>query len=57
MKVLDDEKIWCVWQCASCGEKSYVKPWDCQDFGTPVCSECYEEMEYIRTEIAEGGDE
>ena len=57
MKMLDDEKIWCVWQCASCEEKSYVKPWDCQNIGTPVCSECDEEMEYIRTEIAEGGDE
>ena len=46
-----DVDIQCVWECSECQEKAVVAPDWYQENGTPMCPECGDDMDYIRTEI------
>ena len=50
-KVIDDSAIRHVWCCASCDDKVNVTPLWYQVNGTPVCTNCDTDMEYLQTEI------
>lgn len=47
----DDDKIRHLWECPNCDDHAYVKPWWYSENGTPVCADCSDDMEYIRTEM------
>ncbi len=49
---MDDTKVRHVWRCAKCEDEVNVMPWWYQDNGTPVCTDCDEDMAYLSTEIA-----
>lgn len=49
--VVPDNNINCIWECAECKSKAEVTPDWYQNNGTPVCSDCDCDMEYLRTEI------
>ena len=51
---IDDSKIRDVWCCPDCEDKAYVKPLWYQDNGTPVCTDCDNDMNYIGTEMNYG---
>jgi hypothetical protein len=49
--VIDDTKLRHYWLCPECNvEEAYVEPWWYEDSGTPMCTECDEDMNYVRTE-------
>lgn len=48
--ILDDTKIRHLWKCPECKETDYVGPDWYSDNGTPMCTECEEDMIYFRTE-------
>ena len=47
---IDDKKIRHLWECPECNNHAYVEPWFYSEMGEPVCAECDNDMEYIRTE-------
>lgn len=53
LNVVNDEYILVLWRCGGCGYQCYVRPWDYQNIGTPVCGGCGEDMEYVQTEMFE----
>lgn len=40
-----------IWECPVCHDKERVSPDAYEEMGTPVCSECDEDMTYSHTEI------
>ncbi len=50
VKVKDSE-VRNVWECPDCNHRVYIEPWFYSESGEPMCSNCDEEMEYIRTEV------
>lgn len=48
---IDDTKVRHVWRCAECSDEINVDPWWYQDNGTPVCTDCNEDMLYLSTEM------
>lgn len=52
--LLDDEKLRHVWRCDECGERTVVKPYWYQDNGTPMCTDCDEDMLYDYSEVKNG---
>lgn len=50
-KVIDDSKLRHVWRCAECTDEINIEPDWYQNNGTPVCSDCDEDMYYLRTEM------
>jgi hypothetical protein len=49
-----DDAVRQVWRCPECKAKERVTPDFYQDNGTPMCTECDENMVYFRTEIRKG---
>jgi formylmethanofuran dehydrogenase subunit E len=49
--IIDEKKLRHKWECPNCDEYAYVQPWWYSENGTPMCTECDDDMEYIRTEI------
>lgn len=49
--VLNDEIIYHVWKCPDCKSTARVTADFYQENGTPLCSPCDGDMEYIQTEI------
>ena len=47
---IEDKQIRHLWECANCDHYEYVEPWFYSEMGEPVCAECDNDMEYIRTE-------
>jgi hypothetical protein len=50
---INDNKVFNIWTCLDCSDDAEVTPDWYQDNGTPVCSFCDRDMEYVRTEIDE----
>lgn len=50
-QIIDDNKIRHVWRCAECEDEVNIEPSWYQNNGTPVCSDCDTDMEYLHTEI------
>lgn len=50
-KKLNDKNIRHVWKCSECGNTATVGPEFYQDNGTPVCTDCSDDMEYCYTEV------
>lgn len=48
---IEDKKVRHLWECAECDYHVYVEPWFYSEMGEPGCTECDNDMEYIRTEI------
>ncbi len=53
-EVIDDSKIRHVWRCADCEDEINIEPDWYQNNGTPVCSDCDEDMYYLKTEMNHG---
>lgn len=53
-KVIEDTNIRHVWRCAECEDEVNVLPWDYADIGTPYCSDCEKDMQYLSTEMKNG---
>jgi hypothetical protein len=51
---IDDEKIRHIWGCPVCGEYVKIYPNEYEEMGTPVCSDCDVDAEYLYTEILNG---
>ena len=52
-KTIKDSDVYCVWlpKCGCNVDEAVVNPDFYEENGTPICSECGEDMEYARTEI------
>lgn len=50
-KVIDDSTIRHVWRCAMCEDEVNIESDWYQNHGTPVCSDCDEDMYYLKTEM------
>ena len=48
--IIDDKKIRHLWKCADCNNAVYLEPGYYSEMGEPVCTDCDDDMEYIRTE-------
>lgn len=48
---IEEKKVRHLWECPDCNKGVYVQPWYYSEMGTPICSDCDNDMEYIRTEI------
>lgn len=48
---IDDTKIRHVWRCVQCEDEVNVEPWWYENNGTPVCSDCDMDMQYLSTEM------
>ncbi len=46
-----DEQVRSTWKCPTCKQKVYIEPDWYSNNGTPMCTECDEDMEYVKTEI------
>ena len=53
-KVICDTNIRSYWKCPECNEGVVVYLNEYQDIGTPICSDCDCDMEYIYTEVKLG---
>lgn len=47
--LLPDERIEASWGCGACEVAVFVAPSFYEESGTPICSECGEDMEYTGT--------
>ena len=52
-RLLDDNKVIMTWGCPLCNEECEVNPTFYQDNGTPMCTDCDEDMEYLHTTLDE----
>ena len=50
-----DHNVNMFWQCCICNASADVGPDWYQDNGTPVCMECDQDMDYVKTEICFDG--
>ena len=48
---IEEKNVRHLWECPECDDALYVQPWFYSEMGTPVCSDCDKDMEYIRTEV------
>lgn len=49
--IIKDARIVHEWRCPGCKATAQVGPAWYQDNGTPMCTDCDEDMEYLRTRI------
>jgi len=52
--IVHDTKVRQSWECPDCGDEVFVYPYEYEDIGTPVCSECDCDMVYNHTEYNNG---
>lgn len=52
-QTVKDKDVRHLWSCPceDCDEKCYIDPTFYESSGTPVCTDCDEDMIYIQTEI------
>lgn len=50
-QTVEDEKVKSLWVCPECKQKAYIHPDWYSNNGTPMCTECDADMEYVKTEI------
>lgn len=48
---IEDTCVINIWFCPECGKKAEITPDWYQNNGTPMCSDCDEDMEYNHTEV------
>ena len=53
-KKISDDTIRHVWYCEECEDEVNIKPDWYQNNGTPMCSDCDNDMIYSHTEINNG---
>jgi len=50
-KKIKDSNVEHFWICPTCKDKLSVNPTFYQDNGTPMCTDCDEDMEFLHTKI------
>ena len=50
-EVVCDNNVRNYWKCPECNDGAIVSPDEYQNIGTPVCSECDCDMDYVYTEV------
>jgi hypothetical protein len=53
-KIIEESKVRCWWRCSSCEYDISVDPSWYQSNGTPMCTDCDDDMCYLCTEIDNG---
>ena len=51
---IEDDKIRAVWRCPLCTDEVNIEPDWYQNNGTPMCTDCDEDMYYLKSEIGRG---